>query len=314
MDAYAFARAPHLIRATFLVRETILALLASAESSKHELASAFGYDEKTFDFVSQGNSLALFKLATNYLKAGAISFEIDNALLKKLLLSIHSNETFHHESSKNEAIYSHRQVIRELVMYLSDSLHDLSTFKNNDNFSDFDPDILRMIARLDAKKLDLLANKMVKRRCIKFVFNKNKIRERTYSYMRYEHREGIKDMLVSKKATNAMMSFLFSEENEDSVKNRRFRLGVDGSIGRPKSTSMNVYVEFIIIWTTNQNLSALERFLMTHRQLGLGFDVLWNMYYRAKQSGEFDQHILDAVARSSNSSNLACQIKAKKTP
>lgn len=298
MDAHAFSRTPYKVRAPLLVREMLLALLSEADDSNHCLVGAFGYDDKTFEFVRQGTSSSLLKLATNYVKANAVTFEVNERLLKKLLKDLETEQVqICRETSVLDCIYSHRQVVRELVLFMADSLTDSFSYLNVDGFINFDADIRRLLSRADARKLEWLANQMVERRCVTFSFNKEKIRERTYSHMRYERREGVKDVLVSKKATYAMMSFLFSDENEDSVKARRFRLGVTPLKGRPKTAPPNDYADFICLWTANQNISELERFLMAHRKFGYGFDVLWSLYQRADDGGEFEQRILDAVDR-----------------
>jgi len=305
MDAHAFSRTPYLVRAPLLVREMLLALLSETDNSQHPLVGVFGYDKKTFDFVRQGTSSSLLKLANNYVKANAVTIEVNERLLKTLLKNIGSEQIpICRETNEMDCIYGHRQVVRELVMFMADSLADTFTCANMDGIIKFDPEVRRMLSRADARKLEWLANQMVERRCVKFAFNKDKVRERTYSHMRYERREGVKDILVSKKATYAMMSFLFSEENEDSVKARRFRLGVTPLKGRPKTAPPNDYADFICLWTANQKLSELERFLMAHRKFGYGFDVLWSLYQRAEDSGEFDQRILDAVNREANVAKL----------
>lgn len=306
MDAHAFARTPYLVRAPLLVREILLALISEADNSQHPLVGVFGYDNKTFEFVRQGTSASLLKLATNYVKASAVTFKVNELLLKNLLKSIGAEELPPcRETTVMDRIYGHRQVVRELVMLMADSLADNFTCSSMEEFVAFEPEVRRMLSRADARKLEWLANQMVERRCVQFSFNKDKVRERTYSHMRYERREGIKDILVAKKATYAMMLFLFSEENEDSVKGRRFRLGVTPLKGRPKTAPPSDYADFICMWTANQHLSELERFLMAHRKFGYGFDVLWTLYQRAADGGEFDQRILDAVNKGSN---LACQI------
>lgn len=306
MDAHALARTPYLVRAPLLVREILLALLSEADNGQHPLVGVFGYDERTFDFVRQGTSASLLKLATNYVKANAVTFKVNERLLKNLLKSMGSTQVpVCREKTEMDRIYGHRQVVRELVMFMADSLADTFTCTNMDGIISFEPEVRRMLSRADARKLEWLANQMVERRCVQFSFNKDKVRERTYSHMRYERREGIKDILVSKKATYAMMSFLFSEENEDSVKARRFRLGVTPLKGRPKTAPPSDYADFICLWTANQKLTELERFLMAHRKFGYGFDVLWTLYQRADGGGEFDKRILDAVNRQPN---LACQI------
>lgn len=306
MAAHALARTPYLVRAPLLVREILLALLSEADNGQQPLVGVFGYDERTFDFVRQGTSASLLKLATNYVKANAVTFKVNERLLKNLLKSMGSAQVpVCYETTEMDCIYGHRQVVRELVMFMADSLADTFTCANMDGFISFEPEVRRMLSRADARKLEWLANQMVERRCVQFGFNKDKVRERTYSHMRYERREGIKDILVAKKATYAMMSFLFSEENEDSVKARRFRLGVTPLKGRPKTAPLSDYADFICLWTANQKMTELERFLMAHRKFGYGFDVLWTLYQRADDGGEFDQSILDAVNREPN---LACQI------
>lgn len=301
MDAHAFARTPYLVRAPLLVREILLALISEVDNSQHPLVEVFGYDEKTFDFVKQGNSVSLLKLATNYVKANAINFEVNELLLQTLLKNMGAEQLSGcRETTEIDCIYGHRQVVRELVMYMADSLADTFTYANITGGVTFSPEIRRMLSRASARNLEWLANQMVDRRCVKFSFNQDKMRERTYSHMRYERREGIKDILVSKKATYAMMSFLFSEENEDSVKSRRFRLGVEPLRGRPKTAPSCDYVDFICLWIDNQKISELERFFMAHRKFGYGFDVLWSLYQRAENSGEFDQRILDVINKGSN--------------
>jgi hypothetical protein len=300
MDAHAFARTPYLVRAPLLVREILLAFISEVDNSQHPLVGVFGYDERTFDFVRQGTSSSLLKLATNYVKANAITFEVNERLLKTLLKTIGSEQAQAcRETTEIDCIYGHRQVVRELVMFMADSLADTYSCANLDGIIKFDPEVRRMLSRANARKLEWLANQMVEHRCVKFGFNKDKMRERTYTHMRFERREGVKDILVSKKATYAMMSFLFSEENEDSVKARRFRLGVTPLKGRPKTAPPNDYADFICLWIANQQMSELERFLMSHRKFGYGFDVLWSLYQRAKDSGEFDQRILDVGAKCS---------------
>lgn len=306
MDAHTFARTPYLVRAPLLVREILLAFLSEADNSQHPLVSVFGYDERAFDFVRQGTSVSLLKLATHYVKAKAVTFTVNEHLLKHLLQSMGSTQiSVCRETTEMDPIYCHRQVVRELVMFMADFLADTFTYTDTDRNLVFTPEIARQLARTNALNLGWLANQMVEHRCVQFNFNKNKIRERTYSHMCYERREGVKDILVSKKATYAMMYFLFSEENEESVKARRLRLGVTPLKGRPKTAPLNDYVDFICIWTANQKCSDLERFLMAHRKFGYGFDVLWTLYQRAQDNGEFDQRILDALNKRPN---LACQI------
>lgn len=306
MDAHALARTPYLVRAPLLVREILLALLSEADNGQHPLVGVFGYDERTFDFVRQGTSASLLKLATNYVKANAVAFKVNERLLKNLLKSMGSTQIpACRETTEMDRIYGHRHVVRELVMFMADSLADTFTCSKMDGIITFEPEVRRLLSRADAKKLEWLANQMVERRCVHLSFNKDKVRERTYSHMRYERREGVKDVLISKQATNEFMSFLFSEENEDSVRARRFRLGVPALKGRPRSVTPIAYADFICLWTANQNLSDLERFLLAHRKSGYNFDVLFGLYKKATEEGEFYQRILDAVA---NGSNLACQI------
>lgn len=304
MDGHAYARAPYLVRAPLLVRSILLALISEADKSQHPLVGVFGYDNKTFEFVRQCTSASLLKLATNYVKASAVTFKVNERLLRNLLKSIGTAEMPPcREPTVMDRIYAHRPVVREFVMLMADSLADNVTCSSMEECVVFEPDVRRMLSRADARQLEWLANQMVERRCVEFIFNKDKVRERTYSYMRYERREGFKDTLVAEKATYAMMSFLFSEENEASVKARRFRLGVTPLKGRPKTAPPSDYADFICMWTANQHLSELQRFLMAHRKFGYGFDVLWTLYQRAADSGEFEQRILDAVNKGGN---LSC--------
>lgn len=303
MDTQTFARTPYLVRAPLLVREILLALISETDNGQHPLVGVFGFDLKTYNFVKQATSASLLKLASSYIKANAVTFSVNERQLKQLLKTLDTSDNVYSVNTNLDNIYSHRQVVRELVMFMADSLSDSSGGMGN--IISFAPEIRRLLSRADARKLESLSTRMVESRCVKFHFDKTKIRERTYSHMRFERREGIKDMLVSKKATYAMMSFLFSEENEDSVKSRRFRLGVTPLKGRPRTAPSAEYADFICIWTANQNITELDRFLMAHRKFGYGFDVLWTLYQRASDDGEFDKSVLDAVMKNQN---LACQM------
>ena len=307
MDAHALARTPYLVRAPLLVREILLALLSEADNSRHPLVGVFGYDKRTFEFIKQTTSSSLLKLASSYVKANAVTFTVNERQLKSLLKTMNSSEQFVNcrEITDMDRIYGHRQVVRELVMFMADSLSD--NFYNADDLISFNPETRRMLSYADARKLEWLASQMVENRCVKFNFNKDKIRDRTYSHMRYERREVIKDMLLHKQATNEFMAYLFSEENPDSAKARRYRLGLPHLQGRPKSVSPEMYADFICLWTANQDMTELDRFLMIHRKMGYGFDVIFGIFKKALSEGEFEQHILDAVSKCKKI-NLACQI------
>jgi len=153
--------------------------------------------------------------------------------------------------------------------------------------------------------IEMLCRAMSKVQCVKFYFDRNLVKDRTKAQMRHERREGIKDILVAKKATYSMMSFLFTEENEDSVKWRRTRLGVEPLKGRPKTAPLDDYVEFICMWTANADSTELERFLMAHRKLGYSFDVIWTLYQKAESEGDLEVKELKASNKTGIS---ACRI------
>lgn len=306
MDAQSLAaRTPFLVRAPLLVREILLAFVSEVNDSQHPLINVFGFDDKTYQFVKQSTAASMLKLAGNLVKANAIKFSFNEKVLKHLLSALPIEfDVLETQVEPMDSIFSHRQVIRELVMFMADSLSDGGAAMSS--VVKFDAEIRRLLARADVKQLEWLGHQMVKRRCVQIKFNKHKVKDRTYSQMRHERREGIKDVLVTKKATYAMMAFLFSEESEESVKWRRYRLGVTPLKGRPKTAPAEEYAEFICLWTSNQDKTELDRFLLVHRKLGYSFDVLWTLYQRAKSEGEFDARIMKVLQNSSK--NLACQI------
>lgn len=306
MDAHSFARTPYLVRAPLLLREILLAFVSETDSCQHPLVDVFGFDQITYDFVKQSTAATLLKLSASFVKANAITFNVNERMLKSLLRSYQSDSSeilSVKDISALDPIYSHRQVVRELVMFMADSLSDIGAGMSN--IIEFDHETRRLLNRADVKQLEWLSNQMVERRCVQFTMSQDKIRDRTYSYMRHERREGIKDILVSKKAPYGLMYFLFSEETEESVKWRRYRLGVTPLKGRPKTAPAKEFIDFVCLWTSNQNQTELERFLMAHRQLGYGFDILWALYQRAEIDGEFNESILKATRKNKN---LACQI------
>lgn len=306
MDAHAVTRAPFLLRADLLVREILLALTSEAKDVTHPLVSVFGFDRKTFTFLKEATASSLLKLSSSLVKANAINFTVNEQLLCELLGAVDSDVDNIDVPCPDvlgfNRIYSHKQVVRELVLFMADSLSNTSG--SIASLIDLSPFVRRKLSMLSANKLQWLAMNMVKSKCIQFQFDKTKVKDRSYSHMRYEHREGIKDLLISKKATYGLMSFLFTEENDESVRARRYRLGVAPLRGRPKTAPLNDYTDFIVLWTSNQGETKLERFLMAHRKFGFGFDVLWALYQKAKDEGDFSDSVLGGIKRSRN---LACQ-------
>ncbi|MFB2639906.1 hypothetical protein ACE02P_17935 [Shewanella bicestrii] len=296
MDAaysFSFSGNPYQQRVPLLVREILFAFLAEANSASHPLVEHFGFDEKTFRFLRNCTPHSILRLASSYVRAGAIKFTVNEPLLKFLLReSINKESMSLVISSPLDSIYSHHSVVKELVMLMGDSL--VFTSQQSGDFIDFGADIRRKMLSLDADSTIRLANSMVKNRCVQFSFNTQKIRDRTLSHMLFEKREAIKDLMVIKRATVGMMSRLFSEENEETHAARRFRLGFTAT-GRPRTCSEATYVDFILYWTSNPDLPELERFLEAHRKLGCSFDQLWTMYKRADSKGEFDLEVVTSI-------------------
>jgi len=307
MNAHLIERAPFLVRAPLLVREIILALLSEAEDHTNPLVGVFGYDQQTYDFIQHATAPSLLRLAHNYVKSNAVTFTVNERLLKTILRDIDNPSTKNismcRQAIVGDVIFNHRQVIRELVMFLVDSLAEQCVVSQG--VVNLSAEVRQVLSSADARKIEWLAAQMIERRCVNFGFDKAKIRERTLSHMRHEYREGIKDLLVIKSAPLIMMRQLFTEENEDTVRARRFRLGAKIN-GRARSVHAEHYLEFIELWIDNQQLSMLERFLMAHRHFGYGFNVLWGLYTKAEREGEFTKTVLSAAARRQN---LACQIK-----
>lgn len=302
-------RDPCSMRATMLVQEVLLALVTEANQFDESLVAAFGYDETTFNFVRTANLQTLFALAQNYVKSSAITFTVNERQLKSILKSSGSPCR---DTTALDAIYSHRQVVRQLVLYLADSLLDQDPEHGGINLS---AECRRLLARADTRKLNVVADTMVSTRCVKLVFDQRRLRERTYSQMLHEKREGIKDILVTKAAPYDLMKYLFSEENQATVNNRRYRLGVPPLRGRSKSTTPDDYIEFISLWHEKPDLSDLELFLLAHRQLGYNFDVLWGRFLFGVEKGDIvgrGEDVLKLIEKKERQrerpKNLACQI------
>ena len=282
------------VRTPLLVREILLAFISEADSFEHPLVAIFGLDEKTFGFIRQASPSALLKLSGNLVRANAVGIAFDTCRLAKVISNINNSveNTIKNKSHNciEDKIFCNLHVVRKLVMFLSDSIYEVGS--NFEGVFEVDSQLKRFLLSANTQQIELLCLSMIKNRCVNFSFDKRKIKDRTYSQMSFEHREGVKDLLVSKKATYALMKYLFCDENEDSVRNRKTRLGLPPLKGRPKTVPMNEFIEFVCIWTSNQKETDLERFLIAHRRLGFGFDVLWTLYQKGNEEGHFAPDVM----------------------
>ena len=278
-----YSNASVMMRAPVLVREILLAFTSVVDDAEHSLVSRFGFDLRTFQFVKGALPSSLLMLSNSLVRARAITIRFDALVISELISAVES-DTFNYTSPPdNQDIFCHKQVIRELLMFLADYVSD----GNVDNeFVEVDPVLSKFLMKADTKMIENLCIGMMWKPSVVFYFDKRFLRERTYAQMRHGRREGIKDFLVSKRATYAFMSFLFSEENEESIKKRRKRLDVTPLKGRPRTAPPDDYIEFIFIWESNPNLTDLDRFLESNKKLGYGFDVLWSLYQKAKAEHE----------------------------
>ncbi len=303
MNGYFFERSSYLIRASFLVREILLVFVAEADDVQHPLVKFFGFDEKTYRFVKRLTAAALLKLAAGFVKAHAVTFTLNERQFHRLLQQKLANETppsHQSEPEQFDSVFGHQTVVRTLLMFMADSLSVGSV--DSSSLINFGTETRRLLAQANSQQLEVLAQKMLENHCVQFNFNQHKIKACTYAQMRHERREAIKNFFVIQKATYAMMSFLFSEENEDAVKRRRYRLGVAPLKGRPKTAPNDDYVEYICLWTSNQHLTERDRFLLIHDKLGYTFETLWALYQRANADGDFDERIMKLLNKKAETS------------
>jgi len=306
MDAQSLVRAPVLVRAPMLVREVLFAFVGEVEDYKHPLVKQFGFDLQTFQFVKEAMPTSLLMLSKSLVRAGAVRIQFDSLVMAKLISSVESKITLDDEdraAMSYEKVFCHQQVMREILIFLADTINEAGNAVSE--LISVDPELHKFLMKADTQMIEMLCRAMSKVQCVKFYFDRNLVKDRTKAQMRHERREGIKDILVAKKATYSMMSFLFTEENEDSVKWRRTRLGVEPLKGRPKTAPLDDYVEFICMWTANADSTELERFLMAHRKLGYSFDVIWTLYQKAESEGDLEVKELKASNKTGIS---ACRI------
>ncbi|NQY36356.1 MAG: hypothetical protein HRT37_15545 [Alteromonadaceae bacterium] len=283
------------VRTPLLIREVLLAFISEADDFSHPLVVFFGFDEKTFNFIKQAPPSALLKLSSNLVRANAISIVFDSCQVAKIISNINNAAQLNITSSKKDhyedKIFCNLHVIRILVMFLSDSIYEVgSAFEG---VFEVDHCLKSFLISANTAQIEQLCLSMINERSVRFSFDKRKIKERTYAQISYERREGVKDLLVTNKATYALMKHLFSDENEDSVRYRKNRLGLAPLKGRPRTVPMDEFVEFICIWTSNQSDTELARFLMAHRAQGYSFDVLWTLYQKAHEEGHFAPEVME---------------------
>ncbi len=304
MKAYYFENSTFLMRASLLVREILLAFVAEVHNMLHPAIKIFGFDAKTYRFIKRAKAASMLKLAGSLVKASAITFTLNEKAFHRLFKHYKANDKdappAMHQLNPCDRVFAHQQVIRALVMLMADSVSLGNA--HSSSIINFGAKTRQLLAKADTEQLEALALKMLDNRYIQFNLTPNKIKELTYLQMSYERREAIKNFLVIKKATYAMMSYLFSEENEDSVKRRRFQLGAPALKGRPKTAPLDDYVEYICLWTSNQSLTELDRFLLIHKALGYTFEILWTLYQRANAEGEFDTNIMTLLHEKRNNS------------
>lgn len=293
MDARSSARNFHMSRAPLLLRELLLAMVSENKLGKDSLSKSFGLSKKQIEFINDSTMPTLLSLANNYVKANAITFDIDFKKVANLLSFFLKNEfndsslidfSLESISDQDNPLYLHQQVfrvIRELALFVADSLiigdNLPQEFINNSG------NVSRSLTRLSASCIDQFISKMVTTGCIKIIFNKKLIADRTSIQMRFEHREAIKDLLISKYAPSHLVIFLFSEEDPKSIRLRRFQLGVGQLQGRPRTTTVEGAILFIDLWNQSHGITDLNKFLLAHRELAFDFDILWTLYQKEIQ-------------------------------
>ncbi|HDS1208394.1 TPA: hypothetical protein QDZ84_003433 [Shewanella algae] len=305
MHSYVTSPSGYKARAALLVREVLMAFVAEAKSFDHPIVDAFGIGEVEFNFIKHATTAQLLRLAEMYVRSDSIQICLSPSAFSLGVSNPQDhniNEGFSSASSSlTERLFCHRQIARELVLLLADGVSILGEM--SDGLPRYiSPSVKRELSGISLGELEEFACRIIEEKRLQIRFNKNVLIDRTKAVIRHERREALKDLFVSKKATCDMISFLFSEENENTLKARRARLGVEPVRGRPKSARMEIYTDFILLWTENQQCTDLERFLLAHRKLNCSFDVLWTLYQRALEAGEFSEDILSAVRK-----NLACQ-------
>ncbi len=287
MDVQKNTKVLDSVRMPLLVREILLAMIQEVDDYARELYDVTGLNQRDFEYLSAASSASLLVLATSLAKSGAIDVELDHDAVARLMCKDQGQPFSTRQHCELAFIFNHQHVVRPLIMLLADALHQIGFSATH--LKPFPDDIKRYIARATGQQLTELAQNVVEEKCLRFTFNRKILTQRVFSHLRFERTEAIKDLLVSKKATYGLMLYLFSEENEDTVKARRNKLGVEPLRGRPRTTSLDQYVNFICFWEDYADeKSKLERFLSAHRQFGFGFDVLWALYQKARNEGEFD--------------------------
>lgn len=102
-------------------------------------------------------------------------------------------------------------------------------------------------------------------------------------------RENLKEVLTLKKASEAMIKHLFCEENTETIRERKKRLGVSGAQGRPHTPSIDECEGFAVFWAnaSKAGKSELDRFLEAHVKYKMTFQTLWQVYQQMISGGDY---------------------------
>lgn len=292
-------------RACLVIRDIIIGVVSEYDEYNDSLFSALGLDECGFNFIKNSGSEILYKLSERLCHAEAVKINVNNQSLCKLIRQVENhndctNISFDVKLITTASVYQSLKITKNILSLIADS-----PCKFLADLINIDKDLHKSIHNLSAIQLDVLSLLVAGNKCLQLSFDAETISSRLISVMEYKRKEGIKDLLLSKKATTHMMSYLFPEENKLKVQTRRDGLGAKICVGRPVTLSSEEMDTLIRLWIENYKLSELDKFLLIHRTMRIDFDRIWNGFNLAKEEGHFDPELIKTYQ---NRKSLACQI------